>query len=70
MLIDWGPKPPLQRGLLYSLFPSLVFLTFLLPQYMRSGYFGVRQGHITPLFVLLFFAIWGIVTAALLDDSK
>ena len=69
MLIDWGPKRPVQRGLLYSLFPSLIFLTFILPQYMHSGYFGVRQGYITPLFVLAIFAIWGIITASLLDDS-
>lgn len=51
----------IMRGLLYSLAPSLIQLLVILPV-QKQGLLGLAQGAVTPLQVLLFNAVWGIVT--------
>lgn len=51
------------RGLLFSLGPSIVQLVIVLPVKAGKGMFGLELGTLTPLFVLLFNALWGVVAA-------
>ncbi len=48
------------RGLLWSLAPSFVTLFILLPFTLGKGFLGTKLGDFTPLFVLLFNAVWGL----------
>ncbi|MEM8672869.1 MAG: hypothetical protein AAGF83_03195 [Cyanobacteria bacterium P01_G01_bin.67] len=49
------------RCVFYSLFPTLVQLFIIFPQ-TNKGMMGIELGSLTPVFVLLFNAIWGITT--------
>ena len=51
------------RGLVFSLGPSLVQLFFIFPKVADKGILGVELGALTPIFVLIYNAIWGIATA-------
>jgi len=53
----------LSRGLLFSLAPSLVELFFLLPLKEHAGILGLRLGLLTPVLVLFFTAVWGLVAS-------
>ena len=74
----WGflfllPFPRLtyvSRGLIYSLAPSLVQIFFVFPQVLHKGVGGLELGYLTPLLVLFFNAIWGVVTAVWLKVSR
>ena len=73
----WGwlfflPVPRLaypSRGLVYSLGPSLVQLFIIFPLMAQKGVGGVELGYLTPLCVLFFNAVWGLVTALWLKWS-
>jgi len=54
----------LYRGLIFSLGPTLVQLFVVFPLKATKGVMGFDIGTLTPVFVILFNAIWG-VTAAL-----
>lgn len=54
------------RGLLFSIGPSLVQLFIVFPLMLNKGLLGLDLGALTPLFVLLFNAIWGCKAACLL----
>ena len=66
----WGwlfllPFPRLtypSRGLIYSLGPSLVQILIVFPLVAHKGVGGIERGYLTPLLVLFYNAIWGIVT--------
>ncbi|MBC8443555.1 MAG: hypothetical protein H8D81_00405 [Deltaproteobacteria bacterium] len=51
------------RGLVMSLGPSLVQLFIIFPKVAGKGFLGIELGALTPVFVLIFNAIWGLVTA-------
>jgi len=53
----------LARGLVLSLGPSLVQLFIIFPKVAGKGFLGIELGALTPVFVLIFNAIWGLVTA-------
>ena len=53
----------LTRGVLLSLGPTLVQLFWVFPFKAHVGYLGLELGYLTPLFVFLFNAIWGITAA-------
>ena len=53
----------LVRGLLYSLGPTMVQLLIVFPYVAGKGPLGLQLGTATPLFVLLFNAVWGVTTA-------
>jgi len=50
------------RGLLYSIAPSLAMLFIFFPR-MGKGIYGLSLGMLTPVFVLFYNAVWGIVAA-------
>lgn len=54
---------PLSRGLLFSLVPTLVQLFIVFPYKAHKGMAGLELGMLTPLFVIFFNGVWGIVTA-------
>jgi hypothetical protein len=74
----WGfifllPFPRLtypSRGLIYSLGPSLVQIFIVFPLMAHLGVGGIQLGYLTPLLVLFYNAIWGIVTAIWLQWSR
>ncbi|MGD2175595.1 MAG: hypothetical protein PVJ27_09345 [Candidatus Brocadiaceae bacterium] len=51
------------RGLIYSIGPTLVQLLLVFPLKADKGMLGLELGVLTPLFVLLFNAAWGITAA-------
>ncbi len=52
-----------QRGLVFSLGPSLVQLFLVFPFKAGKGLGGLELGMLTPLFVLFFNAVWGLTAA-------
>ena len=53
----------LKRGLLISLGPTVIQLFVVFPYKADQGMMGMGLGVFTPLFVLVFNAIWGITVA-------
>ena len=51
------------RGFVYSLGPTLVQLFVIFPMKARKGAMGLELGMLTPLFVVVFNAIWGWTAA-------
>lgn len=51
------------RGLLISLGPTLVQLLVVFPYKAGKGMLGLKLGLLTPLFVFIFNAVWGLTTA-------
>jgi hypothetical protein len=51
------------RGLLLSLGPSLGQLLVIFPVQAQEGLFGLQLGYLTPVLVLFFNAVWGVVAA-------
>lgn len=51
------------RGLVVSLGPSLVQLLVVFPLKAERGVLGLDLGLATPLLVLLFNAVWGVVAS-------
>jgi hypothetical protein len=48
------------RGTLYSLGPTFVQLFIIFPERAHKGMMGLELGTLTPFFVFLFNAVWGI----------
>ena len=48
------------RGLLYSLGPTFVQLFIVFPEKAGKGMMGLDLGTMTPAFVLLYNAVWGL----------
>jgi hypothetical protein len=47
------------RGLLFSLGPTMVQLFLVFPLKAHQGVLGLQLGHLTPLLVVFYNAIWG-----------
>ncbi|HVP29248.1 MAG TPA: hypothetical protein VMW35_08805 [Myxococcota bacterium] len=60
----------LVRGLVLSLGPALAQLFVFFPWKTSAGVLGLGLGHLTPLAVLFFNAIWGTATAAWLRGAR
>ncbi len=58
------------RGTLISLFPTLVQLFFIFPYKEGKGMAGIELGLLTPVFVLVYNWIWGVVTAITIKFSR
>lgn len=59
-LLPFFAKNYFIQGLVLSLFPSLIQLFVIFPQ-SGQGYLGFDLGILTPIFVLIFNAVWGVV---------
>lgn len=62
-LLPLMKKSFMSRGLIYSLGPTLVQLFIIFPLKANKGMLGLDLGTFTPVFVILFNAIWGITAA-------
>ena len=63
LLLPYARSRPITRGVVLSLVPSAVQLLFLFPTQTPHGLFGLGLGALTPVFILAFNAVWGIVAA-------
>jgi hypothetical protein len=61
-LIPVLKKSIILRGIIYSLGPSLVTMFIVFPG-AGLGVYGLSLGTLTPVFVLFFNAVWGILAA-------
>lgn len=59
------------KGFIYSIGPTLVQLFIIFPVRANKGIMGLELGAMTPLFVVIFNAIWGITASfwLLLSDE-
>ncbi|WP_207063153.1 hypothetical protein [Motiliproteus sp. SC1-56] len=62
-LLPFAGSRPLFKGTLLSLIPSAVQLFVVFPLKTQHGIAGLGLGLLTPLLVLIFNWIWGVVTA-------
>jgi hypothetical protein len=54
------------RGIIYSLGPTAMQLFWVFPEKTPHGMAGLELGMLTPLLVVVFNIIWGLVAAATL----
>lgn len=69
-LLPFLRSKPLQRGVLFSLGPSLVQLFFIFPHITQHGYLGVELGALTPVFVLAVNAVWGVAASLWISCAR
>ena len=62
-LIPICPASPFVRGLVFSIAPILVQLFVIFPLKAGKGIMGLDLGTLTPLLVVFFNAIWGVVAS-------
>lgn len=58
------------KGAIISIFPTLVQLLVVFPLKAHKGYFGLDLGMYTPVLVVFFNLVWGIVAALAVKFSK
>lgn len=68
-ILPMAPGKWLLRGLIFSLAPSAVTLLVLMP-HAHARYFGLAHGTLTPVLVLVFNAVWGVVASGWLAFSR
>ncbi|MEQ8288649.1 MAG: hypothetical protein RIB78_02885 [Gammaproteobacteria bacterium] len=61
---------PLAKGAILSIFPTLVQLFIVFPFKADKGIAGLELGLLTPLLVLFFNLVWGVVTALTIRLSR
>ncbi|MGF1675106.1 MAG: hypothetical protein ACFCUV_15685, partial [Rivularia sp. (in: cyanobacteria)] len=69
-LLPFYTRKYLFKGILLSLFPSLIQLFIVFTLQAKKGILGVELGNLTPVFVLLFNFVWGIAAAFWLKISR
>ena len=68
--IPWLSAKPLTKGAFLSLFPTLFQFLVVFPFQTPNGYFGLKLGMYTPLFVIFYNLVWGLVTSLTIKISK
>jgi hypothetical protein len=58
------------KGAIISLFPTIAQLLVVFPLQAHKGYLGLDLGLYTPVFVVFFNLIWGIVAALAIMFSR
>ncbi len=61
---------PLLKGAILSLLPTAVQLFVVFPLKAGKGIAGLDLGLLTPLFVLFFNWVWGVVTVLTISAAK
>ena len=61
---------PIKKGVILSIFPTLVQLLVVFPLKANKDYLGIDLGLLTPLFVIIFNAIWGIFAGLVIRLSR
>jgi hypothetical protein len=60
----------LLKGTILSLFPTAVTLFIVFPYVANKGIAGIELGQMTPVFVIFFNWVWGIITAITIKYAK
>ncbi|ABM02366.1 conserved hypothetical protein [Psychromonas ingrahamii 37] len=60
----------LLKGTILSLFPTAVMLFIVFPYQANKGIAGIELGLMTPVFVIFFNWVWGIITAITIKYAK
>ncbi len=60
----------IKKGTVLSLFPTAVQLFVIFPYKANKGIAGIELGTLTPVFVIFFNWVWGIVTGLAIKLSK
>tara|TARA_R110001592_G_scaffold363341_1_gene684485 strand:+ start:110758 stop:111150 length:393 start_codon:yes stop_codon:yes gene_type:complete len=60
----------LLKGAVLSLFPTAIQLFVIFPMTTHKGIGGIELGLLTPVLVVFFNGVWGVVTAAAIRFSK
>jgi len=60
----------LGRGVFLSFLPTLFQIFYVFPVLQGKGTFGLALGRLTPVFVILYNAIWGMATGLWLYFSN
>jgi len=63
-------KKWLLKGLLLSFAPTAIQLFYIFPEVAHKGLAGMDLGMLTPLLVIFFNAVWGIMTAYAIKVSS
>ena len=66
----WLNAKPIVKGAFLSIFPTLVQLLVVFPIQAKKGYFGLALGAFTPIFVVFYNLIWGLVTSLTIESSR
>ena len=69
-LLPLWQRTVLIKGLVYSLGPTLVQLFIVFPMKANKGAMGLDLGTLTPFFVIIFNAVWGVAAAIWLRWTK
>lgn len=62
-LLPFLNSKPVTKGSILSIFPTLVQLFIVFPYKVDKGIAGLELGLLTPLLVVVFNLVWGVVTA-------
>jgi len=62
-LLPLSGASALKKGFILSLFPTMVQLFVVFPYQAGKGFMGMELGTLTPVFVLIFNAFWGVAAA-------
>jgi len=60
----------LSRGFLMSIGPTIVQLFLIFPYESGAGMMGLKLGTLTPVFVVIFNAVWGITAVLWLRYAR
>jgi hypothetical protein len=69
-LLPFMNSKPIRKGMLLSIFPTIVQLLVVFPIKAKKGYLGLELGTLTPLFVIFFNLVWGVITSIAIKYSK
>ncbi len=69
-ILPMMPSRLLLKGSILSLFPTVVQLFVVFPLKAHKGIAGLELGMFTPVVVLFFNWVWGVVTAMTIKLSK
>jgi hypothetical protein len=69
-VLPWLNSKPITKGAILSIFPTLVQLLVVFPMQAKKGYFGLDLGAYTPIFVVFYNLVWGLVASLAIESSK
>jgi len=61
---------PVRKGILLSILPTIIQLLVVFPIKAKKGYLGLQLGTLTPVFVVFYNMVWGVVTSLTIKFSK
>ncbi len=69
-LLPMLKNAPMRKGLILSIGPTVVQVLVVFPYRLNKGMFGLDLGVLTPLFVVVLNAVWGVTAAVWLWWSE